>query len=131
MTPENFVYWLQGFFELAETQEQPLTTKQVQVIKNHIALVLNKVTPEVTDTTQLPEKSIRLEEFADLVKKLGPNYNFDERIYCANAGSIEEVSTCATKTDEDFSRVFEEEYEEFDDRQLELDLVQVDTLLTC
>jgi hypothetical protein len=43
MTPENFVYWLQGFFELSE--EKTLSPLQVQAIKDHLALVLNKQTP--------------------------------------------------------------------------------------
>lgn len=43
MTPENFVYWLQGFFELTESKN--LSESQVQVIKNHLALVFDKKTP--------------------------------------------------------------------------------------
>ncbi len=42
MTPENFVYWLQGFLEISETKT--LSEKQVQMIRNHICLVLRKVT---------------------------------------------------------------------------------------
>jgi len=48
MTPENFFYWLQGFFELSGTTET-LTKTQVLIIKDHMALVANKVTPERTD----------------------------------------------------------------------------------
>lgn len=43
MTPENFTFWLNGFFEL--TPPGPLTAEQAQVIKNHLQLVFNKVTP--------------------------------------------------------------------------------------
>jgi hypothetical protein len=43
MTSDNFVYWLQGFFEISGNQE--LTKEQVQIIKDHIALVLDKKTP--------------------------------------------------------------------------------------
>lgn len=42
MTPEQFVYWLQGYLELAESQQ--LTSRQVKVIKEHLALVLKNVT---------------------------------------------------------------------------------------
>ncbi len=42
MTPRDFVYWLQGFFELEGAQE--LTPVQVMMIKEHIALVLKKET---------------------------------------------------------------------------------------
>jgi len=45
MNSENFVFWLQGYLEL--TQEQGMTPGQVQVIKDHIALVLTKVTPSI------------------------------------------------------------------------------------
>lgn len=47
MTPENFVFWLQGYFELEIKAGSPsgLTANQVQIIKDHIALVLKKETP--------------------------------------------------------------------------------------
>jgi len=34
----EFVFWLQGFFELSEPNKS-LTTEQVQIIKNHLKLV--------------------------------------------------------------------------------------------
>lgn len=37
MESKSFVYWLQGFFELSK--ETTLTEEQVQIIKNHLALV--------------------------------------------------------------------------------------------
>ena len=47
MTPEHFVYWLQGFFEITNSQESQLTLtqQQVQIIKDHLKLVFNKQTP--------------------------------------------------------------------------------------
>lgn len=44
MTPEQFTYWLQGFFEISDTDS--LTNKQVQIIRDHLNLVFNKVTPD-------------------------------------------------------------------------------------
>ena len=44
MTPENFAYWLQGYLELSGTKD--FTPAQVQIVKDHLALVLNKKTPE-------------------------------------------------------------------------------------
>lgn len=44
MEPLQFVYWLQGFMELADVKK--LNEKQVQVLKDHIALVLTKKTPD-------------------------------------------------------------------------------------
>jgi len=40
----EFCYWLQGFMEIGDPKT--LNEVQVQIIKDHIALVLNKVTPE-------------------------------------------------------------------------------------
>lgn len=42
MTPEQFVYWLQGFVELHG--DEPTHTQWLQ-IKDHLSLVFNKVTP--------------------------------------------------------------------------------------
>ena len=42
MTPESFVYWLQGYFELSENNN--LSEHQVEVIKKHLNLVLTNVT---------------------------------------------------------------------------------------
>ena len=41
MTAENFVYWLQGFFEIAESNHPALTLSnaQVEIIKRHLNLV--------------------------------------------------------------------------------------------
>jgi hypothetical protein len=49
----QFAYWLQGFFELSENKE--LTQKQVQIIKDHLALIFTKVTPNTVppDTRKL------------------------------------------------------------------------------
>ena len=41
--PENFIYWLNGFFELSGAIT--LNEQQVKVIKEHMALVMKKVTP--------------------------------------------------------------------------------------
>jgi hypothetical protein len=40
--PKSFCYWLQGYFELGG---ENLSPQQVQIIKDHLALVFNKVTP--------------------------------------------------------------------------------------
>jgi hypothetical protein len=46
MTPENFCYWLQGYFELNEYKYEPMTSNQVQTIQDHLDMVLDKKTPE-------------------------------------------------------------------------------------
>lgn len=46
MSPENFTYWLQGYFEIAQTEGwQGLTEKQARIIKDHLKLVFEKRTP--------------------------------------------------------------------------------------
>lgn len=48
MTPENFTYWLQGYFELLSVTEQGdiiLSAKQAMVIRDHLSLVFDKQTP--------------------------------------------------------------------------------------
>lgn len=49
MSPENFVYWLQGFFELTDASDEVaepfgLTIEQCEMIKSHLQLVFNKLT---------------------------------------------------------------------------------------
>jgi hypothetical protein len=49
MRSDQFVYWLQGFFELQGTN-QALTTEQVQIIRNHLKLVfLHEIDPSYSD----------------------------------------------------------------------------------
>jgi len=42
----QFIFWLQGFFEISNPKE--LTSDQIQVIRDHLQLVLTKVTPNRT-----------------------------------------------------------------------------------
>lgn len=56
MTPENFVYWLQGWLEIQNPTA--INEEQVQEIKNHIALVLKKETPNLKiDYTNFSNKN--------------------------------------------------------------------------
>lgn len=45
MTPEQFVYWLQGFVEIRETEKVGLTEREWDIIKDHLQTVFHKVTP--------------------------------------------------------------------------------------
>jgi hypothetical protein len=49
MTAENFCYWLQGFLEISKTDQ--ITKEQVEEIKNHLALIFTKVTPDLSTHT--------------------------------------------------------------------------------
>lgn len=44
MTPEQFVYWIQGYCELTP---EPPTKEQWQSIREHAASVFTKITPPV------------------------------------------------------------------------------------
>lgn len=41
MSPENFIYWIRGFYELAG--EGPLTAEQSKLISDHLKLVMQEV----------------------------------------------------------------------------------------
>jgi uncharacterized cupin superfamily protein len=47
MTPNEFCYWLQGYFEIQEVEYSPdeLSVGQIQVIRDHLKLVFKKETP--------------------------------------------------------------------------------------
>ena len=49
MNAEQFVYWLNGYLELSDAQE--LDSTQVKAVREHLALVLHKVTPPTTAPT--------------------------------------------------------------------------------
>lgn len=44
MSPESFTYWLQGYFEISDSNT--LSPQQVQIIRDHLDLVFEKVTPD-------------------------------------------------------------------------------------
>lgn len=50
MKPENFCYWLQGFFEISEGNQ--LTEKQTEIIKRHLELVFFNVTNNQSANTK-------------------------------------------------------------------------------
>jgi len=54
MKPREFVYWLQGYFEITGGSEATLTAGQVKIIKNHLALVFKHSidTPDPTGELQ-------------------------------------------------------------------------------
>jgi hypothetical protein len=44
MSPSDFAYWLTGYFEISDSNN--LSPQQVQIIRDHLALVFEKVTPD-------------------------------------------------------------------------------------
>lgn len=51
MSPENFCYWLQGFFEISDLNE--LREDQVKMVKEHLQLVFNKKTSSLEDLSNI------------------------------------------------------------------------------
>ncbi len=54
MSPENFVYWLQGFLEISNCEHLTLDNTQIKIIQDHIELVLKKETPNYIFPTPQP-----------------------------------------------------------------------------
>jgi hypothetical protein len=53
MKSDQFIYWLNGFFELSE-KDKPLSVEQVQIIKNHLKLVfLHEIDPSYSDNLEV------------------------------------------------------------------------------
>ena len=48
--PELFCFWLKGFFELSNADT--ISDKQLQIIKDHLDLVFDKITPDRNGITQ-------------------------------------------------------------------------------
>jgi hypothetical protein len=71
MTTDQFTYWLQGFLEISDAKK--LNEKQVQIIKDHLDLVFNKVTPD--RNKEKTEKENPLDNLLDIQSKMfNPNY---------------------------------------------------------
>ena len=58
MTPEQFAYWLKGFYELNEPET--INEKQTQIIKDHLDLLFGKVTPNRSDDNMPISKRNRI-----------------------------------------------------------------------
>lgn len=57
LTAENFIYWLNGYFEISNSDK--LSKEQVQIIRDHLKLCLNKVTPNRTILNDLKPMSVQ------------------------------------------------------------------------
>lgn len=81
MTPEHFVYWLQGFLELSESKT--LSAKQLQVVRNHLNLVFMHIDmkdpPEKQEALQAAHDGNPLSQLRAMMELLGK----DEKI-CAS-----------------------------------------------
>lgn len=82
MTPEQFCYWLQGYFELKQTidHRDGATPETMKVIEDHLKTVFVKVTPTAkapTPTLTIDEAVRRHRESEQrLPNPHGPNYPY-------------------------------------------------------
>jgi len=56
MTTTEFCYWLQGFMETADPKS--INETQTQIIKDHLDLVFNKVTPDRKEVKENKEEKL-------------------------------------------------------------------------
>jgi hypothetical protein len=47
MTPEQFCYWLQGFFEVGHADGSAIGPQQAKAIRAHLEKVFTKTTPDI------------------------------------------------------------------------------------
>ena len=74
MTPEQFTYWLQGWFELNKTIDHRAgaTPETLKVIEDHLQLVFTKVTPDRSDKVAIDFTKILKDYDRDSDKPLLP-----------------------------------------------------------
>lgn len=72
---QDFVYWLQGFVEIADSDT--ISEKQWLIIKDHLKLVFDKNTPdrniEFKPSITFPNQSVK-----DLIGNKDSNWNFHD-----------------------------------------------------
>jgi len=85
MTSRDFVYWLQGFFELSGATE--MTASQVEQTKKHLSMVfVHEIDPSAGDATQ-QEKLNQIHHGKDPAKestqqKVGTGYTKEPVYRC-------------------------------------------------
>ena len=101
MTAEQFVYWLQGFMEVANPKT--LDESQTQVIKDHLKLLFDKQTPDRDSEKSNPIITIPPNVWPNQIE---PDWwGGKNRIICgtdSHNGDIENITTtrfCSPQTD--------------------------------
>lgn len=80
MSPEQFVYWLRGFFEIGGTRA--LTQREAEIISQHLSLVFTEVAkdlPPVDKKTTPADIKKLMDEVQRKANPLGPG---GETLYC-------------------------------------------------
>lgn len=87
MTTDQFVYWLQGYFELVDGEQQSLSVRQVEIIKRHLDLVLVNVT--TSDEKKKKGSGFDLAKFME--ERLHPDLTSPGNLLC---GTGREFKLC-------------------------------------
>ena len=87
MTTKEFAYWLQGYFEISGAKG--LDERQVEVVRDHLALVFTKVTPDrvIDDTKPLRPPLPPFDPF----HPIQPHLSYDPegiKITCESTGGV-------------------------------------------
>lgn len=87
MTPENFTYFLQGFLEISNAKK--LDENQVQIIKDHLDLVFNKVTPDRSKSVLQDLKPNKFDW--PIEEKTSIPFEFDlmPKVYCSTSSTFD------------------------------------------
>ena len=84
MTPENFIYWINGLLEIGNPES--LNKQQIQIIKDHINLVIEKKTPSIyQNPTGLASISCSVEKTLEEIiryQSSGPTFYGFKPLYC-------------------------------------------------
>ena len=78
MTAEMFCYWLQGYVELNGNIP---TGAQWISIKEHLALVFNKVTSEIVNTPVKVDSGVNVDILSHIRDKLPPNKMLEDIVF--------------------------------------------------
>jgi len=91
MTAEQFAYWLQGYMEMSNPSS--LSVRETRIIKDHLALVFDKKTPDLALVfdKKTPEREEEKESGINLV------YDFSSQIFPGNVNEdIHTKKICST-----------------------------------
>jgi hypothetical protein len=96
MTAEQFVYWLQGFMEVANPDA--INKSETQVIKDHLKLVFDKQTPD--RLTNSPVSIPFVQPTGPMYEPGKPYWEIDpNRVYCSPTElTTTELTTITTNT---------------------------------
>ena len=91
MTEREFCYWLQGLFEIGGVTS--LDEQQTQIVKDHLALVFKKVTPDrkpmdTPKTPAVPMPGLPYEMLREPIHPMDPyRWVMPPRVTCATDAS--------------------------------------------